>query len=167
MWSSCAANSLQQKSCAGENISEQAENRGGTCRITEGRLNVILFFCQHLPVSKLVCSCSDSSPPAFCPTKERSEWIHLLPLPTRKLHFTVYFALFLLRRVVTALAENKDKNGVTFVKEQNMQLRGCPLVLQDKVAVSTGCSNLDQKITCISGKTESDTFLPGHYFSQS
>lgn len=46
----------------------------------------------------------------------------------------------------------------------NMQLHGCPLVLQDKVTVSAGCNNLDKKITCIPVKTESDIFSPADYF---
>lgn len=77
-------------------------------------------------VSMLVCSCYDSSPPEFCPTKERLEWIHLLPLSTRKLHFTVYFALFLFWRVITTLAENKDKNDIAFVKDQTYNYTVAP-----------------------------------------
>lgn len=48
----------------------------------------------------------------------------------------------------------------------NIQLHGCPLVLQDKVTLSMGCNNLDKKRTCKSVKTDSD-FLPGDYFRQS
>lgn len=74
-------------------------------------------FAAPSPVSVLVCSCYESSP-QFCPIKERLEWIHLLPLSTRKLHFTVNFALLLFWRLIPALAENKDKKGITLGEVQ-------------------------------------------------
>lgn len=103
--SSCAVNSLQQQSHAGDNRTGwkhwvNMKDHWGQMGRTE--CNSVLLPAQ------LACSCYDSSA-EVCPTKERLEWIHLLPLSTRKLHFTVNFALFLFWGVIATLAENKGQ----------------------------------------------------------
>lgn len=92
-----------------------------------------------------VCSCYDSCP-EICPNKKRLEWIHLLPLSTRKLHFTVYFALFLFWGVITTLAEKKGQEWYhTPVKEQTHNYMAAPWSSSTKSLGQQAATNWTRK----------------------
>lgn len=102
----------------------------------------------------MVCSCYDSCP-EICPSKKRLEWIHLLPLSTRKLHFTVYFALFLFWGVITTLAENKGQEWYhTPVKEQTHNYMAAPW--------SSSTKSLDQQAATNQTRKNSENSLSLH-----
>lgn len=171
MWLSCATNSQQQKRYARNNISEQAENSEWTWGVSWRWMGCTTCYSLHLPVpstvSVLVCSCYDrqlswvlshqreirvNSPFTFV-YEEIPLHCLLHPLPLLKSHHRS--------------GKRQGQERCHSCERTNMQLLGCPSVLQDQGTVSTGCNNLDKKITRVSVKTDSDIILSGDYFRQS